>query len=149
MNETIKPIVKFFIDIFCAFLALSLSYIFLYNLEFVSKNLIDIFYPFLLFSIAYFLSSFFTKNYASVWAYASLNEIFRLAITISLSFIILFLVAFFFSFGLNTKALFLFYLLLSFFAANSIPLMMTVDQIMVCHQMMLKGSSISWGWVIV
>ena len=119
MNETIKPIVKFFIDIFCAFLALSLSYIFLYNLEFVSKNLIDIFYQFLLFSIAYFLSSFFTKNYASVWAYASLNEIFRLAITISLSFIILFLIAFFFSFGLNTKALFLFYLLLSFFVANA------------------------------
>ena len=35
MNENLKPAIKFCIDIFCALFALSLSYIFLYNFDFV------------------------------------------------------------------------------------------------------------------
>ena len=118
MNENLKPAIKFCIDIFCALFALSLSYIFLYNFDFVYKNFLDIFFQFLLFTGAYFLSSLLTKNYASVWAYASLNEVFRLAVNVFLSFVVLFFLALLFSFNLNTKALILFYLLFSFFAAN-------------------------------
>ncbi|GIS41964.1 MAG: hypothetical protein Ct9H90mP15_00040 [Candidatus Neomarinimicrobiota bacterium] len=56
-----------------------ISYSFLYNFEFVNKNFLDIFYQFLLFAFGYILSSLLTKNYASVWAYASLNKIFPLS----------------------------------------------------------------------
>ena len=118
MNENTKPFVKFFIDISIAFFALYISYSFLYNFEFVSKNFLDIFYQFLLFAFGYILSSLLTKNYASVWAYASLNEIFRLAINVFLSFTILGLLALLLDFNVNYKALILFYLLFSFFAAN-------------------------------
>lgn len=118
MNEKTKPFIKFFIDISLAFFALSISYAFLYNFEFVSKNFLDIFYQFLLFAFGYILSSLLTKNYASVWAYASLNEIFRLAINVFLSFTVLGLLALLLGFNVNYKALILFYLLFSFFAAN-------------------------------
>ena len=118
MNENTKPFIKFFIDISIAFFALSISYSFLYDFEFVSKNFIDIFYQFLLFALGYVLSSLLTKNYASVWAYASLNEVFRLAVNVLLSFTILLLLAFLLGFDINYKALILFYLLFSFFAAN-------------------------------
>ena len=91
MTEQLKPAIKFFIDIVCALFALSLAYSFLYNFDFVYKNFTDIFFEFILFSGAYFLSSLLTKHYASVWAYASLSEVLRLATNVSLSFLILFI----------------------------------------------------------
>ena len=119
MNEYTKPFIKFFIDVFIALFSLIISYAFLYNFQFIGSNAIDIFSQFSLFMFGYIISSYLTKNYASIWAYASLNEIFRLASNVLISFLILIISAFFFGLEINYKALILFYLLFSFFAANA------------------------------
>ena len=119
MNEYIKPFIKFFIDVFIALFSLIISYAFLYNFQFIGSNAIDILSLFSLFMFGYIISSYLTKNYASIWAYASLNEIFRLASNVVISFLIVIISAFFFGLEINYKALILFYLLFSFFAANA------------------------------
>ncbi len=119
MNENIKPIIKFLIDIIISLFSLIISYAFLYSFKFVGNNAVDIFYQFSLFMFGYIISSYLTKNYASIWAYASLNEIFRLSSNVLISFLILIIFAFSFGFEINFKALILFYLLFSFFAANA------------------------------
>ena len=119
MNEYTKPFIKFFIDVFIALFSLIISYAFLYNFQFIGSNAIDILYQFSLFMFGYIISSYLTKNYASIWAYASLNEIFRLASNVVISFLIVIISAFFFGLEINYKALILFYLLFSFFAANA------------------------------
>lgn len=118
MNEIIKPYLKFLIDLSTAFLSLLLSYIFLYNFDFIEKNILDIFSQFFLFAIGYLISSLFTKNYSSIWAYASLNEVFRLVANVILSFLTLVVLASILNFDINYKVLILFYLLFSFFAAS-------------------------------
>ena len=119
MNENIKPIIKFLIDIVISLFSLIISYAFLYSFKFVGNNAVDIFSQFSLFMFGYIISSYLTKNYASIWAYASLNEIFRLASNVLISFLILIISAFFFGLEINYKALILFYLLFGFFAANA------------------------------
>ncbi len=119
MNEYTKPFIKFFIDVFIALFSLIISYAFLYNFQFIGSNAIDILSLFSLFMFGYIISSYLTKNYASIWAYASLNEIFRLASNVVISFLIVIVSAFFFGLEINYKALILFYLLFSFFAANA------------------------------
>lgn len=119
MNEYTKPFIKFFIDVFIALFSLIISYAFLYNFQFIGSNATDILSLFSLFMFGYIISSYLTKNYASIWAYASLNEIFRLASNVVISFLILTISAFFFGLEINYKALILFYLLFSFFAANA------------------------------
>ena len=119
MNEYTKPFIKFFIDVFIALFSLIISYAFLYNFQFIGSNAIDILSLFSLFMFGYIISSYLTKNYASIWAYASLNEIFRLASNVVISFLIVIISAFFFGLEINYKALILFYLLFSFFAANA------------------------------
>ena len=119
MNENIKPIIKFLIDIVISLLSLIISYAFLYSFKFVGNNAVDIFSQFNLFIFGYIISSYLTKNYASIWAYASLNEIFRLASNVVISFLIVIIFAFFFGLQINYKALILFYLLFSFFAASA------------------------------
>ena len=76
MNENIKPIIKFLIDIVISLFSLIISYAFLYNFQFIGNNTNDILSLFSLFILGYIISSYLTKNYASIWAYASLNEIF-------------------------------------------------------------------------
>ena len=119
MHEYTKPFIKFFIDVFIALFSLIISYAFLYNFQFIGSNAIDILSLFSLFMFGYIISSYLTKNYASIWAYASLNEIFRLASNVVISFLIVIISAFFFGLEINYKALILFYLLFSFFAANA------------------------------
>ena len=119
MNENIKPIIKFLIDIVISLFSLIISYAFLYSFKFVGNNAVDIFSQFSLFMFGYIVSSYLTKNYASIWAYASLNEVFRLASNVLISFLILIISAFLFGLEINYKALILFYLLFSFFAANA------------------------------
>ena len=119
MKEYTKPFIKFFIDVFIALFSLIISYAFLYNFQFIGSNAIDILSPFSLFMFGYIISSYLTKNYASIWAYASLNEIFRLASNVVISFLIVIISALFFGLEINYKALILFYLLFSFFAANA------------------------------
>jgi len=119
MNENIKPIIKFLIDIVISLFSLIICYAFLYSFKFVGNNAVDIFFQFSLFMFGYIISSYLTKNYASIWAYASLNEIFRLASNVLISFLILIISAFFIGLEINYKALILFYLLFSFFAANA------------------------------
>lgn len=119
MNENIKPIIKFLIDIVISLFSLIICYAFLYSFKFVGNNAVDIFYQFSLFMFGYIISSYLTKNYASIWAYASLNEIFRLASNVLISFLILIISAFFIGLEINYKVLILFYLLFSFFAANA------------------------------
>tara|TARA_B100000427_G_scaffold34558_2_gene25131 strand:+ start:25254 stop:27038 length:1785 start_codon:yes stop_codon:yes gene_type:complete len=119
MNEYTKPFVKFFIDIVISLFSLIISYAFLYNFQFIGNNTIDILSLFSVFILGYIISSYLTKNYASIWAYASLNEIFRLASNVLISFLFLIIFAFFFRLEINYKALILFYLLFSFFAANA------------------------------
>ena len=119
MNEYTKPFIKFFIDVFIALFSLIISYAFLYNFQFIGSNAIDILSLFSLFMFGYIISSYLTKNYASIWAYASLNEIFRLASNVVISFLIVIISAFFFGLEINYKALILFYLLFSFFAASA------------------------------
>lgn len=119
MNEYTKPFIKFFIDVFIALFSLIISYAFLYNFQFIGNNFLDILSLFSLFMFGYIISSYLTKNYASIWAYASLNEIFRLASNVVISFLIVIISAFFFGLEINYKALILFYLLFSFFAANA------------------------------
>ncbi|MAV65131.1 MAG: NAD-dependent epimerase/dehydratase family protein [Pelagibacteraceae bacterium TMED124] len=118
MSEIIKPYLKFLIDLSIAFSSLIISYSFLYNFDFINKNILDILSQFLLFAVGYLISSFLTKNYSSIWAYASLNEVFRLAANVLLSFFILIIISFLLNFGINYKVLVLFYLLFSFFAAS-------------------------------
>lgn len=119
MNENIKSIIKFLIDIVISLFSLIISYAFLYSFKFVGNNAVDIFSQFSLFMFGYIVSSYLTKNYASIWAYASLNEVFRLASNVLISFLILIISAFLFGLNINYKALILFYLLFSFFAANA------------------------------
>jgi len=119
MNEYTKPFVKFFIDIVISLFSLIISYAFLYNFQYIVNNTIDILSLFSIFILGYIISSYLTKNYASIWAYASLNEIFRLASNVLISFLFLIIFAFFFRLEINYKALILFYLLFSFFAANA------------------------------
>ncbi len=119
VNENTKPFIKFFIDIAISLFSLIVSYAFLYSFKFIGNNAIDIFSMFSLFVLGYIISSYVTKNYASIWAYASLNEIFRLASNVFISFIILVIFAFVFSLEINYKVLILFYLLFSFFAASA------------------------------
>jgi nucleoside-diphosphate-sugar epimerase len=119
MNENIKPFIKFFIDIAISLFSLIVSYAFLYSFKFIGNNIIDIFSQFSLFVLGYIISSYITKNYASIWAYASLNEIFRLASNVLMSFLILVIFAFVLRLEVNYKVLILFYLLFSFFAANA------------------------------
>jgi nucleoside-diphosphate-sugar epimerase len=119
MNENIKPIIKFLIDIVISLFSLIISYAFLYSFKFVGNNAVDIFSQFSFFTFGYIISSYLTKNYASIWAYASLNEIFRLASNVVISFLILIIFAFLFRLEINYKAIILFYLLFSFFAANA------------------------------
>ena len=119
MNEYTKPFIKFLIDIIISQFSLIVSYAFLYNFQFIGNNFLDILSLFSLFMFGYIISSYLTKNYASIWAYASLNEIFRLASNVVISFLIVIISAFFFGLEINYKALILFYLLFSFFAANA------------------------------
>jgi len=119
MNENIKPFIKFFIDIAISLFSLIVSYAFLYSFKFIGNNIIDISSQFSLFVLGYIISSYITKNYASIWAYASLNEIFRLASNVLMSFLILVIFAFALRIEVNYKVLILFYLLFSFFAANA------------------------------
>ncbi len=119
MNEYTKPFIKFLIDIIISQFSLIVSYAFLYNFQFIGNNFLDILSLFSLFMFGYIVSSYLTKNYASIWAYASLNEIFRLASNVVISFLIVIISAFFFGLEINYKALILFYLLFSFFAANA------------------------------
>ena len=119
MNEYTKPFIKFLIDIIISQFSLIVSYAFLYNFQFIGNNFLDILSQFSLFMFGYIISSYLTKNYASIWAYASLNEIFRLASNVVISFLIVIISAFFFGLEINYKALILFYLLFSFFAANA------------------------------
>ena len=119
MHEYTKPFIKFFIDIFISLFSLIISYAFLYNFQFIGNNTIDILSQFSLFTLGYMISSYLTKNYASVWAYASLNEVFRLALNVLISFLILFIFAFVLRLEVNYKVLILFYLLFGFFAANA------------------------------
>ena len=119
MNEYTKPFIKFFIDVFISLFSLIISYAFLYNFQFIGNNTNDILSLFSLFILGYIISSYLTKNYASIWAYASLNEIFRLASNVVISFLILIIFAFLFGLEINYKAIILFYLLFSFFAANA------------------------------
>ena len=117
MNENTKPFIKFFIDIAISLFSLIVSYAFLYSFKFIGNNAIDIFSQFSLFVLGYIISSYVTKNYASIWAYASLNEIFRLASNVLMSFLILVIFAFVLRLEVNYKVIILFYLLFSFFAA--------------------------------
>ena len=110
MHEYTKPFIKFFIDIFISLFSLIISYAFLYNFQFIGNNTIDILSQFSLFTLGYMISSYLTKNYASVWAYASLNEVFRLALNVLISFLILFIFAFVLRLEVNYKVLILFYL---------------------------------------
>ena len=110
MNENIKPIIKFLIDIVISLFSLIISYAFLYSFKFVGNNAVDIFSQFSLFMFGYIIS-YLTKNYASIWAYASLNEIFRLASNVLISFLILIISAFFFGLEINYKALILIFYL--------------------------------------
>jgi len=119
MNEYTKPFIKFFIDVFISLFSLIISYTFLYNFQFIGNNANDILSLFSLFILGYIISSYLTKNYASIWAYASLNEIFRLASNVVISFFILIIFAFFSKLEINYKAIILFYLLFSFFAASA------------------------------
>lgn len=119
MNEYTKPFIKFFIDVFISLFSLIISYAFLYNFQFIGNNANDILSLFSLFILGYIISSYLTKNYASIWAYASLNEIFRLASNVVISFFILIIFAFFSKLEINYKAIILFYLLFSFFAASA------------------------------
>ena len=119
MNEYTKPFIKFLIDIIISQFSLIVSYAFLYNFQFIGNNFLDILSLFSLFMFGYIISSYLTKNYASIWAYASLNEIFRLASNVVISFLIVIISAFFFGLEINYKALILFYLLFSFFAASA------------------------------
>ena len=119
MNENIKPIIKFLIDMVISLFSLIISYAFLYSFKFVGNNAVDILSQFSLFMFGYIISSYLTKNYASIWAYASLNEIFRLASNVLISFLILIISAFFIGLEINYKAFTLFYLLFGFFAANA------------------------------
>ena len=119
MNEYTKPFIKFLIDIIISQFSLIVSYAFLYNFQFIGNNFLDILSLFSLFMFGYIISSYLTKNYASIWAYASLNEIFRLASNVVISFLIVIISAFFFGLEINYKALILFYLSFSFFAANA------------------------------
>ena len=115
MNEYTKPFIKFFIDVFISLFSLIISYAFLYNFQFIGNNTIDILSQFSLFILGYMISSYLTKNYASVWAYASLNEVFRLALNVLISFLILIIFAFVLRSEVNYKVLILFYLLFGFF----------------------------------
>ena len=117
MNENIKPIIKFLIDIVISLFSLIISYAFLYSFKFVGNNAVDIFSQFSLFMFGYIIS-YLTKNYASIWAYASLNEIFRLASNVLISFLILIISAFFFGLEINYKALILFYLFIWLFCSK-------------------------------
>lgn len=118
LNENIKSFLKFLIDIVIALFALLISYAFIYNYQFLVNNTVDIFYIFSFFVLSFIISSFLTKHYSSIWSYASLSEIFRLAINLLITLIILFVFAFVLRFEVNFKALALFYLLFSFFAGN-------------------------------
>ena len=53
MNEKTKPLIKFCIDLSTAFLSIFLSYIFLYNFDFISINATDIATQFALFSFIF------------------------------------------------------------------------------------------------
>jgi nucleoside-diphosphate-sugar epimerase len=118
MNENIKPFIKFFIDVAISLFSLIISHVFLYNFKFIGNNTIDVLALFSLFTFGYTISSLLTKNYASVWAYASLNEIFRLVSNVIISFLILIILAFLLGFEINYKALILYYLLFVLFAAS-------------------------------
>ena len=119
MNEYTKPFIKFLIDLIISLFALIISYAFLYNFQFIGINLDDILSQFSLFAFGYMFSSYITKNYASVWAYASLNEVFILAANVFISFLVLIILAFVLNLEINFKVLVLFYLLFSFFAASA------------------------------
>jgi len=118
MKERAKPVIKFSIDLVLGIFSILLSYSFLYNIAFVFQNLNDIILQFAFFPLAYFASSLITKNYASVWAYASLNEIFILASNIVLSFIFIVLIGIISGFNINFKAVILFLILFSFLSAS-------------------------------
>jgi len=118
MNKQTKPLIKFFIDLSAAFFSIFLSYSFLYSFDFVSINATDIATQFTLFSFSYLISSLITKNYASVWAYASLSEIFVLASNITLSFIFTIIIGLISGLGTNVKAVVLFFILFSFLSAS-------------------------------
>jgi len=118
MNEKTKPLIKFCIDLSSGFLSIFLSYTFLYNFDFFLNNFSDITKQFTLFSFSYLISSLITKNYASVWAYASLSEIFLLASNIILSFIFTLFIGLISGIGTNVKAVLLFFILFSFLSAS-------------------------------
>jgi nucleoside-diphosphate-sugar epimerase len=117
MPNKIKPFIKFFIDIFLALIAVIISYYFLYDFNFIVQNFSDILFQFSLFSFCYLAASLVIKNYNSIWEYASLDELFKLGITIILSFILVSIAALIANFDINNKSLVLFYLLFSFFIA--------------------------------
>ena len=87
MHEYTKPFIKFFIDIFISLFSLIISYAFLYNFQFIGNNTIDILSQFSLFTLGYMISSYLTKNYASVWAYASLMKL-SITLNVLISFFI-------------------------------------------------------------
>ena len=57
MNENIKPIIKFLIDIVISLFSLIISYAFLYNFQFIGNNAIDILSQFSLFILGYIISA--------------------------------------------------------------------------------------------
>lgn len=119
MNSKIKPFIKFSIDLFSAFIAMLVSFYFLYDIYFLTQNISDIFIQFLLFSVCYLSVSLIVKNYSSIWEYASLNELYKLSISIIYSFLLFIIISSITNLTIDIKSLILFYLLFSFLSSFS------------------------------
>ena len=119
MINKIKPFIKFSIDLFSAFIAMLISYYFLYDTNFLTQNISEIFIQFLLFSVCYLTSSLLVKNYSSIWEYSSLNELYKLSVSIIFSFFLFLVISSLINSNINIKSLILFYLLFSFLSSFS------------------------------
>ena len=119
MKSKIKPFIKFSIDLFSAFIAMLVSFYFLYDIYFLTQNISDIFIQFLLFSVCYLSVSLIVKNYSSIWEYASLNELYKLSISIIYSFLLFIIISSLTNLTIDIKSLILFYLLFSFLSSFS------------------------------
>ena len=119
MNSKIKPFIKFSIDLFSAFIAMLVSFYFLYDIYFLTQHISDIFIQFLLFSVCYLSVSLIVKNYSSIWEYASLNELYKLSVSIIYSFFLFLIISSSTNLNIDIKSLILFYILFSFLSSFS------------------------------
>ena len=92
---------------------------FLYDIYFLTQHISDIFIQFLLFSVCYLSVSLIVKNYSSIWEYASLNELYKLSVSIIYSFFLFLIISSLTNLNIDIKSLILFYILFSFLSSFS------------------------------